>query len=74
MPYPRWHGTIDESRQLQQAVSRHCACMAVRGQAAARCAAHEMLTDDQRALDGLLFARHIVRRLVREELRSEQAA
>jgi hypothetical protein len=31
------------------------------------CAVHRMLTEDQRALDGLLFARHMAERLLVEE-------
>ena len=34
----------------------------------ATCAPHRMLTEDQRALNGLLFARRLVERLRREEL------
>jgi hypothetical protein len=33
----------------------------------ATCAPHRMLTDDQRALNGLLFARRMAERLNREE-------
>jgi len=33
----------------------------------ATCAPHRMLTEDQRALNGLLFARRMAERLLREE-------
>ena len=33
----------------------------------ATCAPHRMLTDDQRALNGLLFARRMTKRLLSEE-------
>jgi hypothetical protein len=31
------------------------------------CAAHRMLTEDQRALNGLVFVRRVVNRMKREE-------
>jgi hypothetical protein len=63
-----WHGTQQESRALVDAISRNCTCefglMAVR---LTTCAAHRMLIEDQRAMDGLLFARRMADRLKREE-------
>jgi hypothetical protein len=38
------------------------------------CPPHEMLAADQRAVDGLLFARRIADRLRREELHPSPAA
>ena len=64
----RWHGTQTEALELLQALSHNCACVvSAEGVRLAICAAHEMLADDQRAMDGLLFARRILERLVREE-------
>jgi hypothetical protein len=63
-----WCGTDDELLQLTAAVGHNCAC-ANNSSTPARpsCPAHRMLWQDQRALNGLLFARHIVDRLLREE-------
>jgi hypothetical protein len=40
----------------------------------ATCAPHRMLTNDQRALNGLLFARRMAERLRREEFLQARAA
>jgi hypothetical protein len=40
----------------------------------ATCAPHRMLTEDQRALNGLLFARRMAERLQREEFSRAKAA
>jgi len=63
-----WHGTDHEARELRQAVDRNCECETPHG-TYVRCGAHAMLEGDQRAIDGLLFARHIAGRLLTEELR-----
>jgi hypothetical protein len=65
MKQTRWNGTESELHQLVNAVARNCVC----GENQAppwRCAAHIMLFD-QRAVDGLVFARRIVKRLLVEE-------
>ncbi len=63
-----WHGTLNERRDLSKAVRRYCACeFGLMGVRLSKCASHHMLTEDQRALDGLLFARRIAGRLRREE-------
>jgi hypothetical protein len=64
-----WHGTQLEARDLQVAVADYCTCSfnEMVGDVMEECAAHSMLQRDQRALDGLLFARHIV-----DELRDEE--
>jgi hypothetical protein len=62
-----WNGTADEVRQLCNIISRNCACGTDRS-IATLCGPHAMLLSDQRALDGLLFVRQIVRRLLHEEL------
>jgi hypothetical protein len=59
----KWNGSPEEWWELQLAIKRNCACETTR-----LCASHEMLVEDQRAIDGLLFARRIVQRLVVEEL------
>ena len=61
-----WHGRAAEYRDLVDAVGRNCGCeygMGVR----TCCSAHRMIAEDQRALDGLLFARRMADRLRREE-------
>ena len=63
-----WNGTLAEFGALSTAVARACECQkSSDDKTAGRCAAHRMLTDDQRAMDGLLFARRISARLQREE-------
>jgi hypothetical protein len=57
-----FHGTPAERQDLEAALHRHCTC------GYPRCSVHEMLTDEQRALDGLLFVRRMLRpRLVAVE-------
>jgi hypothetical protein len=64
----QWHGTRAEALDLLQALSRHCSCVVNNlGLRLATCPAHAMLFSDQRAIDGLLFSRHIARRLRNEE-------
>ena len=63
-----WHGTEQESSDLVDAVTRNCACVFdPLGGRRTVCAPHRMLVQDQRALNGLLFARRIADRLRREE-------
>jgi hypothetical protein len=59
----RWNGTQAELLVLVDVLKRHCTCQ---GGEAGWCAPHQMLAD-QRAVDGLLFARRIVERLMLEE-------
>jgi hypothetical protein len=61
-----WHGRAAEYRDLVSAVGRNCCCEYGMG-ARTQCAAHHMIAEDQRALDGLLFARRMADRLRREE-------
>jgi hypothetical protein len=65
---PSWHGTEDERLDLLYAIAHNCDCavdsMGVQLEA---CASHHMLINDQRALDGLLFGRHMVDYLKRQE-------
>ena len=63
-----WHGTRAEALELLDALDRHCACRVTPdGVRVSACAPHEMLSGDQRAMDGLLFVRRIAARLRREE-------
>lgn len=63
-----WHGTSAEAACLIKAVVAHCTCTVDhQGRRMSVCDAHLMLLADQRALDGLLFARRIAQRLIDEE-------
>jgi hypothetical protein len=75
-PYPRnqevnlmtsWRGTPAETQALVNAVDHNCECLFWMDVRLTCCPAHRMLVEDQRALDGLLFARRIADRLRREE-------
>jgi hypothetical protein len=67
-PTTIWNGTHQESITLTAAIERNCACQyGSDGAPTATCAPHRMLTDDQRALNGLLFYKQIATRLQREE-------
>jgi hypothetical protein len=59
---PVWHGTQQESFDLIAAITRNCGCE----EDPPRCHAHR-INDEQRTLDGLLFARWMRTRLKREE-------
>ncbi len=68
-----WNGTQQESFDLVNAIARNCSCeFGVMGVRLSTCGPHRMLTEDQRALNGLLFARRISARLRREELNRGQ--
>jgi hypothetical protein len=70
-----WHGTQQESFDLVNAIARNCTCeFGLMGVRLATCAPHRMLTEDQRALNGLLFARRMAERLRREELSRARSA
>src|SRR3984893_11419496 len=67
-PQVVWHGTQQESFDLVNAIGRNCTCeFGLMGVRLATCAPHRMLTEDQRALNGLLFARRMQERLRLEE-------
>lgn len=67
-----WHGTESEALQLLEALSHNCTCViTAEGVRLSTCAPHRLLTTDQRAIDGLLFARRIADQLRAEELSSE---
>jgi hypothetical protein len=63
-----WHGTQQESYALVGVIARYCTCeVGPDGVRTHTCEPHRMLTEDQRALDGLLFARRMADRLLEEE-------
>jgi hypothetical protein len=69
-----WHGTQTEALELLQALSRNCSCVVTaEGVRLSTCAPHDMLSSDQRAIDGLLFARRIAARLRSEEFHPSQS-
>ena len=69
-----WHGTQQESLELVNAIARNCTCQfGLMGVRLSACAAHLMVTEHQRSLDGLLFARRIAVRLQIEEFSSPRA-
>src|SRR5438270_11196503 len=61
-----WHGRTADYRDLVDAVRRNCSCEYGLGVRSC-CSAHRMIAEDQRALDGLVFARRMSDRLRREE-------
>jgi hypothetical protein len=63
----RWHGTEQEARELLAIVAQHCACVWSGPLRRSCCASHQLLIQDQRVLDGLIFARRLADRLRREE-------
>lgn len=69
-----WHGSQAETFELLQALSRNCSCVVTaEGVRLSTCAPHQMLVNDQRAIDGLLFARRIAERLRHEEFNAQLA-
>jgi hypothetical protein len=63
-----WHGTEAQLLALLDAVQRNCHCArAACDTSGTRCEAHMMLAFDQRALDGLLFARWMAQGLRAQE-------
>ena len=64
----RWSGTHQDSLDLANAIARNCSCeFGLMGVRLSTCVPHRILTDDQRVLDGLLFARWLANRLRQEE-------
>jgi hypothetical protein len=65
-----WHGTLREYVDLTRVLSRNCACE-VQGMGTgtrfAPCPAHQMLAEDQRALNGLLYGRRMAAKFQDEE-------
>jgi hypothetical protein len=56
-----WHGSREDAAALETAIRHNCAC-----QSGSPCGAHAAMLD-QRYLDGVLFARFMRERLLREE-------
>lgn len=72
-PAITWNGSQQESFDLVNAVARNCQCeFAAAGTRISTCSPHRMLIEDQRALNGLLFARRIAERLQGEEWRDDE--
>ena len=70
-----WHGTHSEALELLQALGHNCSCVVTaEGVRLSICPPHAMLLTDQRAIDGLLFARRIADRLLVEEFSSSRSA
>jgi hypothetical protein len=68
-----WHGTEAEALQLLEALSHNCTCVVTaEGVRLSTCSSHRLLTTDQRAVDGLLFARRIADQLRAEELTTDR--
>ena len=62
-----WNGTPGEYLDLVRILDRHCSCQfGLMGVRLTRCCAHH-LTDDQRALNGLLYGRRLAARLRDDE-------
>ena len=66
-----WNGTTDEALALLHALRAHCNCQVDEGRTVEPCAGHTMLARDQRAIDGLLFMRHMAAQLLAEEFELE---
>ena len=67
--WANWHGTEEEASALTKAVEENCSCAKPQmgfTPGIRICEAHQLLSE-QRALDGLLFAKRIVARLRAEE-------
>lgn len=63
-----WHGTNPEMFELTAAIMQNCDCILTEeGVRAQTCASHKGLTEDQRWLDGLVYARRIAQRLREKE-------
>ena len=63
-----WNGTLREQLDLLAAIQHNCDCVYERmGARVSTCSAHAMLVHDQRALDGLLWHRRLLERLLAEE-------
>lgn len=69
-----WHGTKQEADDLLCALDRNCTCE-FDGETNMKtflCPGHKMMLHDQKAVDGLVFERHIVACLRREEGLTEE--
>jgi hypothetical protein len=67
-----WNGTLREQLDLM-AAQHNCECILDdTTRPLSTCSGHAMLTQDQRALDGLLWNRHLIERLRTEEGSAER--
>jgi hypothetical protein len=65
-----WHGTEAEADRLRIALSNNCACtFGELGVRVSTCSVHQMMVEDQRALDHLLFVRRIAAQIKEEEFK-----
>ncbi len=72
MVVAQWHGTRAESEALLAAIRAHCTCQfGVLGVRLSTCPPHQMMVEDQRALDGLVYARRMRARLWADEMRDD---
>jgi len=72
---PIWRGNQLESELLVRSINNNCECdFGASGALRKVCGAHRMLTQDQRALNGLLFGRAILERLLHEEWNVQRTA
>jgi hypothetical protein len=63
-----WNGTMTEQLELLAAVQHNCECMTDDNQRClSACSSHLMLARDQRALNGLLWNRRLVKWLFVQE-------
>ena len=63
-----WKGTQTDALALEQCLGRNCTCViAASGARVSTCAGHEMLLEDQRTIDRLLFFRTLAKQLLQEE-------
>lgn len=63
-----WSGTPQDRLDLLRAAKNNCECQfGLMGVRLTSCSAHLMVATDRRALDGMLFARHIAAKLKDEE-------
>jgi hypothetical protein len=68
LPSCTWNGTLIEQLDLVAAIERNCECTFDKmGTRLVVCAAHMMLMRDQRALNGLLWTRRLVKQRLTEE-------
>jgi hypothetical protein len=76
MRTPVWHGTQQEAADLLSAALHHCTCVVddKSGARAVMCPPHAMVFTDQRAINGLVFARRMYARLVDEEFARGESA
>lgn len=68
-----WHGSPEEAEELEEAIRPNCSCVFSEQDAHClkRCEPHKMTLTDQRALDGLLAARHSRQHFLHKEWTSD---